>query len=101
MNDNGQILYQPIIFKFTQQIAVNDLEFQAFNDVMREAKSQGKGDIVLKTICKGSVVVMDKEFMTSAVKQESKTLDDNVYEQNHWAYYIQEQLGETLEYYID
>ena len=27
MNSNGEVLYQPVIFKFTQQIEVNDMEF--------------------------------------------------------------------------
>ena len=27
MSSNGEILYQPVIFKFTQQIEVNDMEF--------------------------------------------------------------------------
>ena len=27
LNSNGEVLYQPVIFKFTQQIEVNDMEF--------------------------------------------------------------------------
>ena len=27
MNSNGEVLHQPVIFKFTQQIEVNDMEF--------------------------------------------------------------------------
>ena len=39
---------------------------------------------------KGSVVVLDKDFVNSHVKQEQKIKDENFYEQNHWAYYVQE-----------
>ncbi len=57
-----------MIFKFTQQIEVNNMEFQALEDIRRQAKKSGKGDIILKTMCKGSVVVLDKEFVNSPVK---------------------------------
>lgn len=68
LNSNGALIYQPIIFKFTQQIEVNDMEFAALEEILKQAESAGKRDLILRTMIKGSVVVLDNEFVNSSVK---------------------------------
>ena len=90
MNSNGSTIYQPVIIKFTQQIEVNDLECKALEDILAQAEANGKGDLMLRTMYKGSVVVLDKDFINSNLKQKKNIQATNYYEQNHWAYFIQE-----------
>ena len=57
-----------MIIKFTQQIEINDLECKALEDILEKAEANGKGDLMLKTMLKGSVVVLDKDFVNSSLK---------------------------------
>jgi len=47
---------------------VNDMEFKALEDILKKAVSAGKPDLIPKTMIKGSVVVLDNEFVNSSVK---------------------------------
>ena len=53
---------------------------------------------------KGKIVILDPKFTNSDKKENRSICLENThdyYETNLWSYFIQEQLGETLNHYLE
>ena len=99
----GQV-YQPIIFKFTQQHEVNEVEVNSQVAITQKAIDVGKGHLFPKMYGKGKIVILDPLFSNTDKKinkcdPSGDTFD--YYESNLWSYFIQEQLGKTMDTYLE
>ena len=68
LDSNQSVVHRPIIIKFTQQMEVNDMEYKAMVETNEMAAKDGKPDLIVQTLIKGSAVVTDPIFVNSDVK---------------------------------
>jgi len=97
----------PVIIKFTQNHAMNDVEYDALIKVNDFAAKNNQKDLFSRTYTKGKCFITDRALVSTESDKKSSKVPENdeekmvaKLEKKVWSYIIQDKLGKTLEDYL-